>query len=268
MSKAFAPANVSCIFSPYVNSEPEKTGSLGVGFTVDKGVEVEVEKSKNTTISFNGGIIDFPTVKTVVESVSDEPLFIKIISELPLGVGFGLSGAASIATAFAVNDLLSLGITESELAMIAHIAEVKNKTGLGDVCGQFNGGFQIKREVGNPLKSEKLNVGVKKVYCDIFSSIDTKGTLSNRLLKERIIASGKIALDKIDSSISFAKLCELSREFAEQSTLLSPDIKFALMRSKGNSSMMMLGNAIYSDSPSGLINPIELNVVDNRVRLL
>ena len=72
---------------------------------------------------------------------------VDLTSPLPLGCGFGLSGAASLATAYALNELLHLGKDMETLAMIAHVAEVENRTGLGDVCSQYHGGVprQVKR---------------------------------------------------------------------------------------------------------------------------
>ena len=58
---------------------------------------------------------------------------------MPLGCGFGLSGAAALATAYALNEYLSLGKAREALAMIAHVAEVENRTGLGDVCSHTMG---------------------------------------------------------------------------------------------------------------------------------
>ena len=52
MAKAFAPANISCIFSIVENNSPLKKGSLGVGFTVNKGVIVSIKKIFNKKRQF------------------------------------------------------------------------------------------------------------------------------------------------------------------------------------------------------------------------
>jgi len=99
--KAFAPGNLSCFF------EIVENGSLGAGFTVDKGVVVDVSEAKTTQIFFNKEKIDFPTVESVINKLTDKQVTIKIDSELPLSVGFGISGACAIATAYALNSLLN-----------------------------------------------------------------------------------------------------------------------------------------------------------------
>ena len=130
MATAFSPANISCIFRPYEDSDPKKTGSLGVGFTVNKGVTVSVSKAPLHHLLFNCHNVDMPTVESVLDMLTHEGIYVSIESELPLGVGFGLSGACALATAYAVNDLLKLRKSNHELAMIAHVAEVNNKSGL------------------------------------------------------------------------------------------------------------------------------------------
>ena len=46
-SMAFAPGNISCIFVIRKNKNPAKSGSLGLGFTVNKGVFATITKISN-----------------------------------------------------------------------------------------------------------------------------------------------------------------------------------------------------------------------------
>ena len=142
--KAFSPGNISCIFRVVENKDAIKKHSLGVGFTVDKGVYVTVSFSKKTSMTFNNKKLKLPTVIYVVHKLTDKPVKIAIKSELPLRAGFGVTGACAIATAYALGKLIKSKKSKKELAMIAHMAEVENGTGLGDVGGQFNGGFNAK----------------------------------------------------------------------------------------------------------------------------
>lgn len=58
-----------------------------------------------------------------------------------IGSGFGVSGAATLATALAANEAFSLEWTREELVEAAHVAEVEAGTGLGDVFVQARGGL-------------------------------------------------------------------------------------------------------------------------------
>ena len=135
-AKAFAPANISCIFRIYSHRNPRWMGSYGVGFTLNRGVVAEASIAKKNEVIFNGKPTNFPTVASVIGMLTGKKIRIRIKSGLPLGCGFGLSGASALASSYAVNKLLDLKKTKKELAIMSHIAEVKNKTGLGDVVNQ------------------------------------------------------------------------------------------------------------------------------------
>ena len=149
------PGNISCVFKVIPHADLARMHSLGMGFTIKEGVEVIVSEHHETEVLFNGECINFPTVRTVVNRLTQNSgiagIKVDIESSLPLGCGFGLSGAAALATAYALNELLSLHNESEQLAMAAHIAEVENRTGLGDVCSQYHGGCLVKLKEGSPL---------------------------------------------------------------------------------------------------------------------
>ena len=105
MAKAFAPGNISCIFSIINNRDPAKTGSTGMGFTVNEGVLVYLKEinDKKNVIKYNYKKINFPTVDSLIKKLIKTRIEVTITSKLPLGVGFGLSGASALATAYAIN---------------------------------------------------------------------------------------------------------------------------------------------------------------------
>src|SRR3989338_2127727 len=183
-AKAFAPGNISCIFAIRKKKNPAKSGSLGIGFTINKGAAVTIKKAANnernkktkknrdknrSIVYFNNKKINFPTINSVIEKLTLEKVIVSIKSELPLGAGFGLSGASALAAAYALNRLLKLKKSKKELALIAHIAEVENLTGLGDVINQYYGGFLAKYKPSYMFKAEKLPIKDKAVYYRYFS---------------------------------------------------------------------------------------------------
>lgn len=257
-ARAFAPGNISGVFKIIRHDDPEKMHSLGMGFTVSDGVVVEVRRADESAVSFNGELTDFPTVRSVAAAVTDVAVSVAIETPLPLSSGFGLSGASALATAYALNGLLDLGRSEEELAMAAHVAEVENLTGLGDVCAQFHGGCLVKLEPGQPLKARRLPVAEQAVFYRYFSAISTRGILSDPSRVERINRAADGALKQLSvlaerESVNFADCIRASREFAENSGLLEDErvrrIIEQVEAAGGSASMIMLGNAVFSLSP-------------------
>ncbi len=257
-AKAFAPGNLSCVFKIIPHPEATKMHSLGMGFTITEGVVVTVSQHNNnsqTVVRFNGSEIHFPTVVSVVQKLTPQPVEIDIDSPLPLGCGFGLSGAASLAAAYALNALLGLGKYEEELAMIAHVAEVENRTGLGDVCAQYHGGCLVKLKIGYPLAAERLPISEHPIYYRYFSSIQTKTILENAERRERINRAADEALQALEKltksdAVDFNACIQLSKQFSINSGLLEDGQVQEVIReieaAGGVASMIMLGNAVFS----------------------
>lgn len=255
--KAFAPANISCIFKVYKHKNPRLAGSWGLGFTLSEGVVVSVKKINKTSVFFNSKRVDMPTVLNVVRALTAENILITINTKLPLGCGFGISGASALATAYAINKLLDLKKTKKELAIIAHIAEVENKTGLGDVANQFFGGVLFKKKPSSNFSVIKIPLKEKTVYCRVFSALSTKNVLSNGKLLVHVDGAAQKALEEIANELSernvltLARILSISKQFAASSGLLKEkDVIRAIEeieRKGGNATMIMLGNAVVSN---------------------
>src|SRR3989338_5804101 len=253
-AKAFAPANISCIFKVYEHKNQRWMGSYGLGFTLNEGVVVSVSKANRDKVVFNGHSINFPTAKSVIEKLTKEKMRVNIKTKLPLGCGFGLSGASALAAAYAVNKLFNLSKSNKELAIIAHTAEVENKTGLGDVVNQFYGGFCLKLKPSSYFIVKKIPINNINVYCRYFSKISTKSIITTPKLKNKINESASVALNKIkeimkNSKIKFKDIIKISKEFAINSDLLKDKKTIEAIKNieknNGNASMIMLGNAVF-----------------------
>jgi pantoate kinase len=222
-------------------------------------VIVEVSKYQNTEISFNKSIINFPAVNKVISSLTKEKIKVDIVSVLPLGCGFGLSGASALAVSYALNKLLTLKKTNKQLAIVAHTADVESRSGLGDVTGQYYGGLLVRFEKSSRFLVQKLPFNNTPVYCVYFSKLSTKSILTDEKLKKNINKSATIALQKIKALLSqkkkikFEDILKLSNEFAINSGLLrdkqTKETIAVIEKNNGHASMIMLGNAVMSDVP-------------------
>ncbi len=259
IARAFAPANISCIFKIYEHPDPRWMGSYGVGFALNEGVIAEVATSTKTEVFFNTKKLILPAVTRVIKRLTKKNITIAVVSKLPLGYGFGLSGASALATAYALNRLLALRKNNKELAILAHVADVESRTGLGDVVNQYYGGLLVKFTPSSQFVVKNIPHDNMPVYCTYFSKLSTRSIITNPKLQTGINESATIALGKLQyllttvGSIAFKELITLSKEFALSSGLLI-DKKVIetiqhIEQQNGFASMIMLGNAVFSDIP-------------------
>ena len=280
MARAFAPGNISCVFKVIPHADAARMHSLGMGFTVKEGVEVTVSEHHKTEVLFNEQHINFPTVRAVVNRLTQNSgiagIQVNITSPLPLGCGFGLSGAAALATAYALNELLQMHKNIEELAMIAHVAEVENRTGLGDVCSQYHGGCLVKLKEGAPLVADRLPIAEQPIYYRYFGPIQTSEVLGNREQTARINRAADVALNVLQTLTSAESSPELfnacfavSKRFSVESGLLSDvqviDTIAQIEAEGGVASMIMLGNGVFSTHP--FEDSVETKLVHNPARL-
>lgn len=268
--RAFAPANVSCVFQTHSHKNPRWAGSSGFGFTLNKGVTVLVKRSAKIQIFFNKKAIRLPTVSRVLAKLGAQPLKVMLQSDLPLGCGFGLSGASALATAYAVNKLCQLKKSKKELAIIAHTAEVEEKTGLGDVVNQYFGGFLVKFQPSSQFIVKRLPFDNTPVYCAFFSAIPTKSILTNIPMRKQINNAAAKALERVKKVQTFTGVIAIGKEFVVASGLLrdkktKETIEY-IEKNGGAASMTILGNAVYSDTP--FPGAIKLTISEKGARLL
>lgn len=261
MAQAFAPGNISSVFKIIPHTDPARMHSLGMGFTIQEGVDATVSEHQQTQVLFNGQEINFPTVRSVVERLIQNTnisgIKVHLISPLPLGCGFGLSGAAAIATAYALNKLIGTDKDNETLAMIAHVAEVENRTGLGDVCSQYHGGCLVKLKEGAPLVADTLPISEQPIYYRYFGPIQTSEVLRDEEKAKRINRAADNALAVLHELTNtepdpklFTACFTVAKQFSVESGLLTDsrviDTIQQIENTGGVASMIMLGNGVYS----------------------
>ena len=261
MASAFAPGNISCVFKIIPHADPARMHSLGMGFTIKEGVEVTVSEHKETKVLFNKKDINFPTVRAVIDRLTQNTsiasIQVQLTSPLPLGCGFGLSGAAALATTYALNELIGAKKENEELAMIAHVAEVENRTGLGDVCSQYHGGCLVKLKEGAPLVADELSIPEQPIFYRYFGPIQTSEVLRNREKTKRINHAADTALTALQKLTHtqgnpelFTECFIVAKQFSVESGLLMDERVIntiaQIEASNGVASMIMLGNGVFS----------------------
>lgn len=274
--QAWAPGNISLLFKVMPDPDPSKAGSLGSGFTVNEGACVTVKQDSVFSITLNGQPVELPTVVEVLSKLTPLPLAVAIETPLPLGSGFGISGAAALSSAHAVNTLLSLGKSDHELAVAAHTAEVIHKTGLGDVGNQWKGGCCVKFITSSLFQMERLPFAGTPVYVASWGKIPTPSILGNPSLLRQIDEAGSQTLALLRTRIhqrgfTFPELLDISLNFAKRSGLLAhakraERVIESVRQRGGHATMIILGDAVISDIP--FEGSRKLHVTETGVKLL
>ncbi|WP_248897711.1 pantoate kinase [Haloplanus halobius] len=250
-STAFVPGHVTGFFSPYPDDDPVRAGSRGAGLTLSDGVRVTVrpaEADADRRVTLDGDPLSMPPVETVLDALSVEGVRVVADSDLPLGTGFGVSGAMALGTALAANDCFGCGRTENELVTLAHRAEVRAGTGLGDVVAQARGGVPIRLDPGAPAHGRLDGVPDRaSVEYLTFGDLSTADVLAGDI--DPIVRAGETALSQLVDRPTLPELVAASRAFAGETGLLTDrlsDVLDAVADAGGAASMVMLGETAFA----------------------
>ncbi|MEJ2251239.1 MAG: hypothetical protein P8Y70_17040 [Candidatus Lokiarchaeota archaeon] len=246
----------------------EKIGSRGAGFnlTAFGKTTIKYEKLNDSMVSecsifINGDQLDQSAETTYyifdnIKSFFNYPFKITIHHkfDLPVGCGYGASGAGALGTIFGFNKLLNLGLSKKECSRTAHIAEVVNKTGLGTVCGQLQGGLCVLEEPGFPCMSHRIKIPKDlKVICGTFGPIKTKSILSDPDLNLRIKKAGQNAMKILNQTPNISTFMKVSKEFVYKTEIMDIlklyETKELITQLDGlntyGASMNQLGRSVY-----------------------
>ena len=263
-AKAFSPAHITGFFKAELDGkEPNQLGSLGAGFSIQKGVMTVVNVRSKTEHDINNYAIRVKGFNTgdirVSEYVLNEFLldgkYFDITHEIdvPVGYGFGCSGAVALSLALALNDALKYGYTKTKVAQIAHKAEIKCQTGLGDVLASYHGGFEIRIKSGAPGVGEVQRITPKEkleVMIICFNPISTK-----KFLKEKISLinglGGKM-VQKLVKSQDMDEFQDMSIKFAKYIHVITPKMNKVIKDLHDNGikcGIALFGETIFSLVP-------------------
>ena len=246
-----SPLTSPAFLQPNVRDDPKLSGSIGCGLCLDLGATTSIEGAENTEIFLNGVVSEAPVTRYVVEQLAKEPVRVKTELDMPFGSGFGASGAGALGCAYALNAHFDLGLTANQAAAVAHVAEVTNRTGLGDVIAQNSGGIVVRLEPGAPGtgRIDRIPVPPLKVDYVVRGPISTRDVITDLALMKAINQSGLAALKELLKRPTLQDFMRLSRRFTVQSGLASQwaiDAIEAVESSGGMASMIMLGDAVFA----------------------
>ncbi|MCP8304406.1 MAG: hypothetical protein H3Z50_02920 [archaeon] len=262
-ASAFSPSHITGFFEIVDEpSEPVLKGSRGAGVSLSKGVKthVKIEESfsPKLEVNVNGKVLNSTQLTRHVMDVflpqGDRRYSIIIDHEMqvPMGSGFGSSGACALSLSMAINEALGMGLSKIEAARIAHVAEVECKTGLGTVIAETYGGFEVRVKAGAPGIGEIEQVPVGNYYsvvCLNFGPISTKKVLNDGNSRIRINEAGRGLTSRLMKEPSPENFMKLSRGFAVSLNIFTERMKNVLNEVDEygfTCSMAMIGEALFS----------------------
>lgn len=271
---AFCPGHITGFFEiKDEDPDPQKRGSRGAGFSLAHGavtyVEIEPADAMEIEILVDKEETHAPVTREAIvgllrEAVRDAriPLNkdapkgtrarIRVRAwtdlHLPVSQGFGMSAAGALSSALALARCLRMG--RSSALMAAHVADVTQRGGLGDVVGANAGGFEIRTAPGVPPYGSTRNfVGYgDAVLCIVGGPLSTKAVLSDAQRRAAINAAGGRHLNEFLKEPTLDSFMAHSQAFARESGLLTAEIERAIdaARRHGKASMSMLGHSIFA----------------------
>jgi len=233
-ARAFCPAGVSSFFEICDRTpdgkliiDPERIGARGGGFALNKGVSTEViveeAEEKRVQVFINGEFCpEAETTKSVVEMLTAKvsenyAVTVKHRVEVPIGAGFGSSAAGALGAALALSKVLGLNLTYNQLGRVAHVAEVRCRTGLGTVGPLLFGGCGLTLEPGAPgyARLDRIPVSLNhRIIAGTFRPYPTKEMLASQEKREIINEWGRKTLQKILAEPSLENFMGACKQFA------------------------------------------------------
>lgn len=246
-ARAFAPGHVTGFFTVEDHDDPTRAGSTGAGIALTDGVAVEVVPADGRAVVLNGDRAEMAAVERVLDALAVDAA-VRAETDLPVGAGFGVSGATALATALAANDLFARQLSANELATVAHGAEVQAGTGLGDVVSQARGGVPVRLEPGGPNAGTLDGIPARsRVEYVSFGTRSTSAILSGDT--DRLQRPGEEALSQVVREPTLERFMYASRRFARETDLLTGAVQRAVADAAdagGEAAMTMLGDAVFA----------------------
>lgn len=235
---AYAPGSVTTLFVPR-DGRP----SLGVSFATADGASATVEPAAETVVYLDGRTAEVAPVAGVLQRLGVTAT-VRLRTDVPIGCGFGVSGAATLATALAINEAEGLGHDRDALVEAAHRAEVEAGTGLGDVFIQERGGLVWDR--GEGLRHADCTAVIGYTA---FGDISTADVLGDPAAMRRVARIGRGVLADLTPTDGLVPLFEASWDFATQaglSTARVEEVVASVREDGGTATMAMVGESVVA----------------------
>lgn len=262
ISEYYVPSHITGLFVPFFSDDTLKAGSCGAGVSLSLGVRTKikvVEGEGLTEIYMNGikpkdynNTLSLNCVNLIKDryqkSFLNKNILIEHESDVPTESGFGTSASAALGICFSIKNLID--ITTSECVKIAHEAEVKSLTGLGDVVAEVKGGIEIRKTPGVDGIIENIPSDDLEVLAISFGVKQTERVLKDPKIIQKIEKYGNKLLTKLISEPTVEMMMDCSNVFTHKTQIMSQKvldlIEFISEVNSYNAAGIMIGEGVFT----------------------
>jgi pantoate kinase len=270
IGKAFAPAAISSFFEIHDTEDDkpifdlEKVGARGGGFGLQKGVLTKIiaKEAENSSVKVfinSKPAVEAKTTRKVVEMLlsginAKYDVTVEHQIEVPIGTGFGTSAGGALTAGLALKEALNLPLTYNQIGRIAHVAEIRCRTGLGTVSSLTStGGCVLVVEPGAPGICQLDRIPITPDYivvAGVFQSNIPKTVLTDPEKKQMVNYFGKKTLEAILAEPTLENFLDRCWEFSENAGFATPNVRQLVQSAKKagaiGAAQNMLGEAVHA----------------------
>lgn len=263
MRHAFAPAHVSGLFAVHDEAEEAlRKGSRGAGWSLARGARASVDAAAATQVRVQGQEVPAPVTRDALQRLRPGQGFhVDLRLDLPVGQGFGMSAAGTLAACLAAASLCSLDPEEALQA--THAAEVAAGTGLGDAVGSWFGSGELRIRPGCPPEGWAMRVEppaeTEFLLCVAGPGIPTPAIIRDAAWKRRTRELGDPAVDRIlkaGRADAWPLILEESAAFTRELGLLPDALRRAgeALPAGVTWGQCMLGTSLWATGPAAALD--------------
>ncbi len=230
---ARAPLHLSIVWVPVETGDPKTTGSLGAGLILEPPVEAMVCSERGPA---RGPLP--PPARRCLEALGWRGEAVEIRAPYPLGYGLGASGSVALAACLAYAALK--GLSSLRAADEAHVAEVLEATGLGDVTAVYTAwGLEVRVRPGAPGAG-----GLAEAYTlpglELYAvPVEAGETLREIKAAEELYATAKHYYEAVRRRPGLETLAEAARGFTMRATPPPPSVERVAREAGGHAELLV-----------------------------
>ena len=265
---AFSPGHVTGFFSIHPHENPLRHGSTGAGFSLSEGTVTTLRSAGSDQVYMNGNRLDGAPVSRAVlrlfREATGSTRTWEVFHEtsLPIGCGFGTSGAGALSLALALDAAEGAPLGRTGSAILAHRAELEVGTGLGTVLGETYGGFEVRTEPGAPGTGKVVNLPYEddlRAAFLVFGPRATPTLLGDNRVRAAVSREGETLRQRLLDRPGIREFLDLSWNFGRQAGLVPPRlaaIQDQLAAVGTVAPMLMFGDGLFTLVESFKFEPL------------